>query len=446
MRTALGIERQRHPFASGVTNISGNVQFILNEIPDSAWVVFGNGATNAITNAVVGTNMFALGTNKSFAIYCVKAGNGTATQISSDLGPFNTWNSPRGIGININPKNGSLFGRIYVDNSASASGAKGRGVFALNADQSTILGGTGGLLNSTFTNTTSTSSPYRIAVGADNNLYIGDFESVNAGVWQATPDLSAITEVFAGLGEAAGITAGVHGRTFGEPIVQGSIATSNMVMWVADASLPIGAGTTLGYGNGAVGGAVAGNVNNVDRYNIGAGPLPWTKPPDLSMNLGIAGIPTLDDDVDIGPITGNDFWDEFPRTITGCPVSRFSTPPDKNLLWSSLEGPINVGPDLLNPVFTNSAGTTIGPGCPSRPIAIKVSPDEKFVALGMINNPIFIMNLTNGVPDSLHALHHSQCPEHDGVREYPRPVAGMRETMSIPSVPARACCGSSPWA
>ncbi len=241
------------PYASGVTNISGTIQFILNEVPDSAWVVFEDGSSNVIAAPVVGTNTFSLGTNTSYAIYCVKSGNGTATQISTDTNTYNSWNSPRGVGINVNAANGYLFGRVYVDNSSA--GAKGRGIFALNADQSSVLGGTTGLLGSTFTNSASTSSPYRISVGADNNLYIGDFESVNAGVWQASPDLSAITEVFGELGETAGIAAGVHGRSFGEPVVKGSIATSNMVLWVADASLPIGLGTTLGYGNGLVGGA-----------------------------------------------------------------------------------------------------------------------------------------------------------------------------------------------
>lgn len=81
------------PYASGVTNISGTIQFILNEIPDSAWVVFNNGTTNVLS-PVVGTNTFPLGTNTSYAIYCVKSGNGTATQISSDTGTYNTWAAP----------------------------------------------------------------------------------------------------------------------------------------------------------------------------------------------------------------------------------------------------------------------------------------------------------------------------------------------------------------
>jgi hypothetical protein len=379
------------PYASGVTNIGGTIQFILNEIPDSAWYVFENGASNAIASPVVGTNTFPLGTNKSYAIYCVKAGNGTATQISSDSATYNNWNTPRGVGVNVNPTNGYLFGRVYVNNSLGGA-VLGKGIFALNADQSILLGGKAGLLGSTWTNAGSSSSPYRLGVGEDNNVYLCDDESVNSGVWLAAPDLSAVSQLFGETGDTAGIAAGVHAHSFGEPVVFGSIATSNLVLWVADNTLPVGGGTKLGV-NTAVG-----DYNNLDKYEIGAGPLPWNSAPDLSINLGISSIGTLDDDIDVGPVTGNVFGMNY-RLNYGMPCLQVFDPTGQNLLWSSLEGPINVGPDVFNPVFTESTGTVIGPGAISS-FAIKISPDEKFIAVGMVNNPIFIMNLTNGVPDA----------------------------------------------
>jgi hypothetical protein len=393
------------PYASGVTNMSGTVQFILNELPDSAWVIFEDGTSNNIAAPVVGTNTFSLGTHTSFGIYVKKAGNGTPVQISSDSNPFCNWNTPRGVGININPTNGYLFGRVYINNSLA--GTMGKGIFGLNADQSSILGGTAGLLGSTFA--ASSSSPYRIAVGADNNLYLGDFESTEAMVWQAAPDLSSISQVFGELGESAGIAAGVHGRSFGQPIVTGSIATGNMVLWVADASLPIGNQTTLGYGEGS-GQAAVGDVNNIDRYTIGAGPLPWTNAPDLSMNLGIASIPDLDDDVDIGPVSGNIFGMNY-RANYGMPCLQVYGPTGINRLWSSLEsigGVINVGPDFYNYDF---AGSQFSAFC------VKVSPDERFLALALVNNPILIVNLTNGVPDISSLLVISNAPNSSGYED-----------------------------
>jgi hypothetical protein len=379
------------PYASGVTNISGTIQFILNEVPDHAYVLFENGASNNIASPVVGTNTFPLGTNTGYAIYCVKAGNGTATQLSTDTATYNNWNTPRGVGVNVNPTNGAFFGRIYVNNSLGGS-VLGKGIYGLNADQSILLGGTSGLLGGTWTNAGSSSSPYRLSVGPDNNVYIEDDEAVDSGVWIASPNLTSVSQLFGETGDTAGIAAGVHSHSFGEPVVTGSLATSNMVLWVADNDLAVGSGTMLGF-NTAVG-----DYNDVDEYIIGAGPLPWTNPPNLSISLGISGIGTLDDDVDIDPVTGNIYGMNY-RLNYGMPCLQVYDPTGLTELWSSLQGPINVGPDLFNPSFTTSTGVLYSPGTISS-FAIKISPDGKFLAVGMVNNPIFIMNLTNGVPDS----------------------------------------------
>ncbi len=383
-----------------MTNQSGTVQFILNEMPDSAWVIFEDGTSNSISSPVVGTNTFSLGSHTSFGIYVKKAGNGTPSQISDDSAVYSQWNTPRGVGINVNATIGYLFGRVYVNNSLAGS-VLGKGIYGLNADLSILLGDTNGLLGDTWTNAGSSSSPYRIHVGADNNLYLGDFTSVNANIYQAAPDLSAVSEVFGEQGETAGIAAGVHGRSFGRPIVEGSIATSNMVLWVADASLPIGSGTTLGYN------ASVGDVNNIDRYTIGAGPLPWTNAPDLSMNLGIASIPDLDDDVDIGPVSSNIFGMNY-RNNYGMPILQVYDPTGMNLLFSSLQGPINVGPDFFNFDF---AGSQFSVFC------IAISPDERFLAAGLINNPLLVLDLTNGVPDISTLLVISNAPNSGGYED-----------------------------
>jgi hypothetical protein len=392
------------PYASGVTNQSGTVQFILNELPDSAWIIFEDGSSNNIAAPVVGTNTFALGAHTKFGIYVKKSGDGTPVQISDDSGVYNNWNTPRGVGINVNPTNGYLFGRVYVNNSLAGS-VLGKGIYALNADQSDLLGGTTGLLGATWANAGSSSSPYRIHVGADdNNLYLGDFTAVNATIYQALPDLSAVTNVFGELGESAGIAAGVHGRSFGRPIVNGSIAGGDMVMWVADASLPVdanGANTTLGYN------AAPGNVNNLVRYTIGAGPLPWTNPPDLAMTLGIASIPDLDDDIDVDPVTGNIFGMNY-RANYGMPILQVYDPTGMNLLWSSLEGPINVGPDFFNFDFSGSQFSVF---------TIAISPDGRFLAAGLINNPLLILDLTNGVPDTSTLTIISNAPNSGGYED-----------------------------
>src|SRR5579863_1451406 len=110
------------PFASGVTNNNGTIQFTLNETADfdGVSVVFDNGATTNVlaggTNA--GLQTFLLGAHTNFAIYVTKLGAGGITQISADTNYLCHWNSPRGVASIYNPTVSSLFGRLFVDNSA----------------------------------------------------------------------------------------------------------------------------------------------------------------------------------------------------------------------------------------------------------------------------------------------------------------------------------------
>src|ERR1017187_340862 len=71
-----------HPYASGVINNSGAVQFILNEDADSLYVVFNNGTTNTLT-PTKGTHSFALGANTNYSIYAFKVGTHAFTQLSA---------------------------------------------------------------------------------------------------------------------------------------------------------------------------------------------------------------------------------------------------------------------------------------------------------------------------------------------------------------------------
>src|SRR5580658_7930142 len=93
-----------HPYASGVTNNAGTIQFYLNEIPTSAYVIFEDGSSTNITSPVVGVNSFPLGTNTCYSIYVYKAGTGVPAQISSDASPYSAYPSPRGVAVNYTPK------------------------------------------------------------------------------------------------------------------------------------------------------------------------------------------------------------------------------------------------------------------------------------------------------------------------------------------------------
>jgi len=335
------------PYASGVTNNNGTIQFIINEPADSLWVIYNDGVSNAIThppiqvfavsNLLVGTNyqvndILAInggsgtpatikitGTNSTgqitafnlldpgsysggdlalpanpvsvtggagsnatfflfygvsnglatftpgvgesnYLIYVKKEGNGQPQQISADYGAFASWATPRGIAVNRNPKVGYLFGRIYVGNASAAQ----QGVFALNADQTdSPLHRARVGYPTNFWISGSTSSPYRMSVAPDNSLYVGDFSGSNPFLWQLGPDFNATNKAIAGTG-----------RLSGRPVVTGSLATGNLVIFTADATKLTDATNSYGWSADDEGAGHAGEANNVFRYTIGAGPIP----------------------------------------------------------------------------------------------------------------------------------------------------------------------------
>src|ERR1019366_8094912 len=295
-------------FASAVTNNNGTIQFILNQTADynGVTVVFDSGTvTNLLagqTNA--GLQAFPLGAHTNFAIYVTTTGNGSPVLISSDANPNSVWGSPRGVASEYNPSFGYAFGRIFVDNSSTAG--KGKGIFMLNADGSSSPRGLGPFTTGVWN--ASASSPYRMRVADDGTLYVGDFSTAAAMVWQFDPNLHQFTNQVLGIiGENQGISAGTHADIEGEPVAFGSISGGNLVLFTADPGLAAGTTPTnsggippaLGYKT------AAGTYNTIYRYTIGAGPLPYTNGPDLAIGLGLGSIRELVIDVAVHKQTGN---------------------------------------------------------------------------------------------------------------------------------------------
>ena len=199
-----------HPYASGITNSGGTIQFILNENADSLYAVLNNGTTNTLS-ASKGAHAFALGTNTSYSIYATKAGTGAFAQISADTNNFVQFFGPRGVGINQNPQRPN-FGRIYVINAWPGTAGNGRsvgkGLYLLNADQTDAVGqGDTALLAGMQLGTSRRYSPYRVSVGADDTVYVADTGGLytsntvappspsngteGGGIWAVAPDFSS---------------------------------------------------------------------------------------------------------------------------------------------------------------------------------------------------------------------------------------------------------------
>src|SRR5215467_14974294 len=83
-----------HPYASGITNNNGTIQFILNEGGGTVDVVFEDQSTNSLGVLGEGPQSFSLGGHTSYALYVTKLGNGTPFQISSDAYTNSIWGPP----------------------------------------------------------------------------------------------------------------------------------------------------------------------------------------------------------------------------------------------------------------------------------------------------------------------------------------------------------------
>lgn len=388
------------PYASAINiTVTGgtttNVSFYLNEAGGNVTVTYEDGTTNASFNGITtglnlpaGQQTFTLNGHSSYSISVFKVGNGTPFQISTDNQTFTSWPTPRGVAANSNPKIGSTFGRVYVAHSA-VSGGKGRGLYALNPDLTEALGhgttatGTGAFVGST-------SSPWRIRVAPDNTLLVDDFNNGNANILLFAPDLTSSNRIF-----VTGLNFPVHGACVGTPKITGSLATGDLVLWVADDNMPVpsaSAAPSLVLGPGTS----RGSYNVLYRYDIGAGPLPWTQPPNYAYTVGLDGLNLgLTLDLDIGK--DGKIFGLFERFNLSNPNIQELDPTGANLIWSSWQDTGGASDPWSG--LVNGFNTPSNPADDGAYAGVRVSPDGVYLASVAVDDDVTIANLTNGVPD-----------------------------------------------
>ncbi len=359
---------QAHPYASGVTNEAGTIRFILNESADNVGVSFDNGvATNNLGALAQGPNSFSLGAHTNYAIYVFKVGAGGPVQISVDASNTVRFPAPRGIAVNANPRD-HHFGLVYAANSSPGNtglATKGRGLYVLKADTSDAFGRGTNASAALFTSA-SANSPYRIGLGPDNAVYVGDFSTAAATVWAFDPDLNSFTNQILGIvGETAGIAAGYHGDISSAPCVKGSLATGDLVLYTADGGLgPL--------------------YNSIKQYVIGAGPVPWSNAPNQLGCIGLCGIAELNTDLALAK--DGRLFANINRVNHAAPNLTVFDTDGVTVLWDSISaagGALGAGPDLVQDARS-----------------VRVSPDDHYVALLHTDNHISVLRLTNGIPDA----------------------------------------------
>jgi len=386
----LAIDAGAHPYASGITNNSGTVSWVLNEAATDVKLLFDNRTlTNDLGAApVVGTNTFSFAGHTNFSIVVYKVGSNAINQISSDANIHNSFGAPEGIAVNTNARSGN-FGRIYVGNDQAIIGnnrSTTKGIYAMDAASEDCLGQGNIAATSGMTfGDSAYHSPMKLCVGPDDALYVGDAGPDNiGGVWRIDANLVAAANIF-GLANPStnGLTSGTNfGRAIGTPNVTGSLAAGNLklalTMW--DLNLANPPGTFLSTSSG---------YQNIYQYNIGAGPLPWKSFPTVVTNpISYATVNTVTMDVQIAP-DGKYFvtayrYNPAEGVTNVCVLDSTGT----KVLWDSKT--------ISKTYFNDSAIDHLDFANTS----ISVSPDDKYVLIqGSTNTTFLLMALTNGVPD-----------------------------------------------
>jgi hypothetical protein len=394
-----------HPYASAVTNNNGTVQFILNENATSVTVTFDSGVeTDTLGALAKGSNSFSLGVHTNYAINVYNVGSGAFTQTSDDSSNAVQFIAPRAVAVNVNPQR-SAFGRIYVVNSwpsvftnnlgttnATGNGRLvGRGIYAINGDGSDAVDqGTNPLVGNMVFGTSVRYSPYRVSVGSDDNVYVGDlsgeytagltptgtysYSLAGGGIWWATSDFSSSGDLFMtnGLGTVYDGTLGMY--------VSGSISNNTLKVYSDD---------WANSGGEPLFTALEAPAIFEYTYDSVTNPIPFTNTPNglISVGLSIDGVLG---DMTVDPKTGNIFAEQDRTSAAGDPGTGTGEanntdaelyiydPTGSSNIWESGSG----GPDIYDATF-----------------GVAVSPDGQWLACATGFGSVIVTHMTNGIPD-----------------------------------------------
>jgi hypothetical protein len=420
---------QAAPYASGVTNNAGVVQFVLNESADNVTVVFDGGASSTNLGARTrGQHSFNLDGATTFDIQVRKAAGpgyhtasgvvntnaifGVTNQVGTHLviSPTNyasdqavtnlAFFSPRGVTINHNPKT-PLFGRIYVANSGGGLSVStsfaipggrntGDGIYVMRADYVDPTGqGTNALtagLNFNVTASTSSnlSSPYRIFVNpGDNRLYIGDFSDASGNVYATDANVSpgSGTNVLKALQSITGAGSAIRPVTITNThgscsalYLEGSTVSSNLTLWTIDEDLQTNKTSSTST-----------MINSLWRYDLGANAVANTNDATLIWTPGGQnGIATSAQNMGLARGANGWFYITDQRNV-GSDTSGLIVVSNGIPIWNSRQTSISMFGGTID-VLRDSYN-------------VIVSADQRFVAVSRADGRSWIIPLTNGIPD-----------------------------------------------
>jgi hypothetical protein len=418
------------PYASCLTNNGTTIFFRLNEAADDVKLVYSSDTvTNDLGARPAGLNSTNVTLTGVFKIIATKAGSPGIYQIGNvGIGTNVPANSPRGLAV-VGRASDPNFGRVYLANSAV--GTKPDGISALYSDLSTNFLGhvptnyTSPTIPATYPFVAAgASSPMHMTIGPDGKLYICDWSDYFGNLIVTDPDayqynfaLKQLSATNAAVNPVG--TINNHGSVQ-SVAVQGSTSGNNMIIYTVDEDYQQDpTSTTLN------------QMNSLWKYEVGSGPLPYTGVPKLMLTPAIAYLSQTYNTVSVAP-NGYIYYNQRRETASGPPGSGSWDPSlfilNPNMYidptnWAALYDPTNLpgvpNPDIggLYTVCSNywshpthggfiwdsqSASSDVGSGGADYMNALaanSVSPDGNWLAGITYYNTIFMIPLTNGIPD-----------------------------------------------
>jgi hypothetical protein len=375
------------PYATCLTNSGGNLSFRLNEDADNVKVIWnGNANTNDLGPLLKGLTVTNLGVTGVYKIQVSKIAGpgylqGEVNQISVDTNNFVKFANGRGLAVNTSPTS-PYFGRVYVScGSAGTANSRntGDGIYVLNPDQTDAVGQGDNALTAGINFGSNAENPHRLAVGQDDNLYVSDFSDVSGTLYVTDPNVGpGGTNVLAGLGGPFPVTSSrIHGSINGA-VVEGSLANSNLTVYVIDEDLQEDRDTTSKF-----------QVNSIWRWDItNTSTLPYSNWPGTRLiSPGTLGGFAQTCELRRGP--DGKFYVSQRRADNASTAGAFVISSDGlTQLWDSITATRTY---LGNPSAFDLLNETIG---------IDVSRDGKYMAtFRRSTNTVCILPLDNGIPN-----------------------------------------------
>ena len=409
------------PYSAAVdtTTTPGSVSFRLNEDTDNVKILFDTGTSTNDLGALTRAGSpytFSLGAATNYQIVVTKksangftfgpgtGGAATALKISTDTTRILNVFYPRGMDVNKNPKS-PYFGRIYLANDQAGttttfiSRPTTAGIYAIGPDQSDVLGQGDNALSAGYPMTAALdSTPYRVKVGEDDNVYIADWSDNTGNLYQANPNLSsgvyalqAEDHVSCAVGGGGGLgdndfpvgTCNNHG-SIASCYVAGSTSAGNLTFYTIDEDMQDDHTST-----------VPTQMNSLWQYSVGSTPLPYA--PNATRLWTSTG--AAKDGINFVSVTMG--FDRAPDGKFFITTLR-SNGSESGLVVRSSDGATtlfnsyNTSRALNSPATVNDYLVSVS--------AVAVSRDDKWTAVATSSstasgNTVWIVPLTNGIPD-----------------------------------------------